>query len=91
MSIKNTAQQVLSSLFLHTRRPSEAAPQMAPGERLRTLRGAAFAFSGRAYGAKKAASFCIKKGSVPFNSLHADIDFASVMQKTRNGSWGFRT
>ena len=83
-ALKNTAHQVLSCLFLHNARREHK-------RWLRHLLGAGFAFSGRAYGAKKAASFSLFKGSVPFNTLQADIDYASVMQKTRNGTWGFRT
>jgi ribosomal protein S3 len=30
-------------------------------------------------------------GSVPFNTLEANIDYSHIMQKTRNGTWGFQT
>lgn len=53
--------------------------------------GAAAAFSGRAYGAKKASSFKMLFGSVPFNTFSANIDYAHITEKTRNGTWGFRT
>jgi hypothetical protein len=48
--------------------------------------GIGFTFSGRAYGAKKAASFKIFLGSVPFSTLKAEIDYDSMMQKTKNGT-----
>lgn len=48
--------------------------------------GVGFTFSGRAYGAKKAASFKIFLGSVPFSTLKAEIDYDSMMQKTKNGT-----
>ena len=53
--------------------------------------GIGFKFSGRVYGAKKAMSFKMLFGSVPFNTLKANIDYCSLMQKTRNGTWGFQT
>ena len=52
--------------------------------------GVGFQYSGRIYGAKKAASFKMLIGSVPLNTLDAFIDYASIMQKTRNGTWGFK-
>ena len=54
------------------------------------LIGIALRFSGRVYGAKKAGSFKILFGSVPFGTISSDLDFAQVMLKTRNGTWGFR-
>ena len=36
-------------------------------------------------------SFKMLFGSVPFNTLKANIDYSSLMQKTRNGTWGFQT
>lgn len=54
-------------------------------------KGIGFRFSGRVYGAKKAMSFKMLFGSVPFNTLKANIDYAYLMQKTRNGTWGFQT
>ena len=48
--------------------------------------GIGFAFSGRVYGAQKAASFKMLLGSVPFNTLDARIDYANIMQQTRNGT-----
>jgi hypothetical protein len=78
-ALKNTAQKVLDSLFLHHARRSHKRGN-------RNLLGAGFAFSGRAYGAKKAASFCLLRGSAPLNTLEANIDFSSIMQKTRNGT-----
>ena len=53
--------------------------------------GAAFAFSGRVYGGKKAASFKIILGSVPFNTLDCHIDYSNIIQETRNGTWNFET
>jgi hypothetical protein len=55
-----------------------------------TVKGLAFRYSGRVYGATKAMSFKMLMGSVPFSTLKADIDYAQLMQKTRNGTWGFR-
>jgi hypothetical protein len=52
--------------------------------------GVGFQYSGRIYGAKKASSFKMLIGSVPLNTLDAFIDYASIMQKTRNGTWGFK-
>lgn len=52
--------------------------------------GVAFYFSGRVYGAKKGMSFKMLFGSVPFNTLKQNIDYAQLMQKTRNGTWGFQ-
>jgi len=54
--------------------------------KLKDNQGIGFTFSGRAYGAKKAASFKIFLGSVPFNTLKAEIDYANMMQKTKNGT-----
>ncbi len=53
--------------------------------------GAAFAYSGRVYGGKKAASFKMLFGSVPFNQFDAHIDYSNIIQKTRNGTWNFST
>lgn len=50
------------------------------------LLGLAFRFSGRVYGAKKAMSFKMLFGSVPFSTLNKNIDYAKIMQKTRNGT-----
>lgn len=52
--------------------------------------GVGFQYSGRIYGAKKAASFKLLIGSVPLNTLDAFIDYACITQKTRNGTWGFK-
>lgn len=52
--------------------------------------GVAFSFSGRVYGAKKGMSFKMLFGSVPFSTLTQNIDYAKLMQKTRNGTWGFQ-
>jgi len=57
----------------------------ALGQQNRYL-GVCFGFSGRVYGAKKASSFKMLLGSVPFNTLEANIDYANIMQKTRNGT-----
>lgn len=48
--------------------------------------GIGFGFSGRVYGARKAAALRILLGSVPFNTLNANIDYSSITQKTRNGT-----
>jgi hypothetical protein len=53
--------------------------------------GVGFRYSGRVYGAKKAASFKMLFGSVPFSTLDANVDYSSLTQKTRNGTWGFQT
>lgn len=51
-----------------------------------TRLGIGFSFSGRVYGATKATSFKMLFGSVPFNTLHANIDYSNLTQKTRNGT-----
>lgn len=79
-ALKNTAAKALD-VIIETQSSSKSRP----------LLGAAFSFSGRAYGAKKAGYFIISKGSVPYNTLNANIDYSLLTQKTRNGSWGFRT
>lgn len=56
-----------------------------------SLAGVGFSFSGRVYGARKASSLKMLFGSVPFNTLEANIDYSHIMQKTRNGTWGFQT
>jgi ribosomal protein S3 len=48
--------------------------------------GIGFSYAGRVYGAKKAMTFTMLLGSVPFNTLQANIDYAKIMQKTRNGN-----
>ena len=55
------------------------------GPRLRYL-GIGVAFGGRAYGAKKASTFKVLFGSVPFNTLSVNIDYPNIMEKTRNGT-----
>lgn len=75
-------------------RVSDASPGsvvLAEGEELqrRTRRrylGIGVAFGGRAYGAKKASTFKMLFGSVPFNTLSANIDYSGIMEKTRNGT-----
>jgi ribosomal protein S3 len=59
---------------------------MARKNKLENKGGIAFSFSGRAYGSKKAASFKILLGSIPTNTLKAEIDYANMMQKTKNGT-----
>jgi hypothetical protein len=54
------------------------------------LSGLGFQYSGRIYGAKKASSFKMLIGSVPLNTLDAFIDYEKIMQKTGNGTWGFK-
>ena len=56
------------------------------GSQTAPFHGAGFRFAGRVYGAKKAASFKMLFGSVPFSTLDANIDYANIMQKTRNGT-----
>jgi hypothetical protein len=51
-----------------------------------SLAGVGFSFSGRVYGARKASSLKMLFGSVPFNTLEANIDYSHIMQKTRNGT-----
>lgn len=51
--------------------------------------GIGFGFSGRAYGAKKAASFKVFVGSVPLTTLNVPVDYTSIAQQTKNGTWGF--
>jgi ribosomal protein S3 len=53
---------------------------------VRKILGIGFEFAGRVYGAKKAATFKMLLGSVPFNTLDARIDYSYIMQKTRNGT-----
>jgi len=48
--------------------------------------GVGFRYSGRVYGAKKAASFKMLLGSVPFSTLDANVDYSSLTQGTRNGT-----
>ena len=74
--LKNIACKILSSLM----RPGVGSISANP------YAGVAFRFSGRAYGAKKASSFKVLSGAVPFNTLGADIDYSQIMQKTRNGT-----
>ena len=52
--------------------------------------GVGLQFSGRIHGAKKASSSKISIGSVPPNTLDALIDHSGIMQKTRNGTRGFK-
>jgi hypothetical protein len=52
----------------------------------KAILGLGFRYSGRVYGATKAMSFKMLLGSVPFNTLKANIDYAQIMQKTRNGT-----
>lgn len=72
--------------------PSEGGPTIACPTAKRWHRpkskilGIGFAFSGRVYGAQKAATFKMLLGSVPFNTLDARIDYANIMQQTRNGT-----
>jgi hypothetical protein len=48
--------------------------------------GIGVAFGGRAYGAKKASTFKMLFGSVPSNTLSANIDYSGTTEKTRNGT-----
>jgi len=72
--LKNLTYKILNEL-LQSRSPHRFA-----------LRGVAFAFSGRVYGAKKASSFKQLFGSVPFGSYGAKIDYGAVVHQTRNGT-----
>lgn len=68
--LKNIAYKILRPLcvgFSRQRKPTSETGS-AP------FYGAGFRFAGRVYGAKKAASFKMLFGSVPFNTLDADID-----------------
>jgi hypothetical protein len=69
--LKNIAYKILLSL--------------AKGHQNRCL-GVGFSFSGRVYGARKASSLKMLFGSVPFNTLEANMDYSRIMQKTRNGT-----
>jgi len=96
--LKNTSFKVLSSLVssaaTHSpsgRRPSSPAEAKPSRPFVTPRRGVGFAFSGRVYGATKATSFKMLFGSVPFNTLQANIDYSRITQKTRNGTWGFQT
>lgn len=77
--LKNIAYKILRPLVGATKGYS-SKNTLAP------LRGASFRFAGRVYGAKKAASFKMLFGSVPFNTLDAGVDWVGIMQKTRNGT-----
>ena len=77
--LKNIAYKILRPLC-DARAGRSTTIQTAP------LLGAGFRFAGRVYGAKKAASFKMLFGSVPFSTLDANIDYANIMQKTRNGT-----
>jgi hypothetical protein len=91
--LKNTSFKVLSSLVSSapSASPSSRRPADAKPSRVTPRLGVGFAFSGRVYGATKATSFKMLFGSVPFNTLHANIDYSRITQKTRNGTWGFQT
>nr|BBH42918.1 30S ribosomal protein S3 [Marophrys sp. SRT127] len=70
--------------------PSKGSGAYGIRKKKNNHRGVAFRFAGRAYGAKKAASFKMLVGSTPFNTLRTNMDYAQVTQKTRNGTWGFK-
>lgn len=76
--LKNISYKILSSSIKEQRPPYR-------------LQGVGSPFPGRVYGATKAASFKMLFGSVPLNTLQANIDYSHVTQKTRNGTWGFQT
>ncbi len=81
-----------SSVFNIQNHTSEINPALFFDLRLPRRRlGIGFSFSGRVYGATKATSFKMLFNSVPFNTLHANIDYSHLTQKTRNGTWGFQT
>jgi len=74
--LKNITYKVLQSLILSQVLTSKSHDFLGIG----------FSYAGRVYGAKKAMSFKMLLGSVPFNTLHANIDYAQITQKTRNGT-----
>ncbi len=79
--LKNITYKVLQSLIMSQVLTSKSQDFLGIG----------FSYAGRVYGAKKAMSFKMLLGSVPFNTLQANIDYAQITQKTRNGTWGFQT
>jgi len=89
--MKNITYKILSPLVESRAGAPAVGWGTSAGEAGTTCVGVGFAFSGRVYGAQKAASFKMLFGSVPFNTLDAHVDYSSVTQKTRNGTWGFRT
>ena len=74
--LKIAAYKKLKSILLHVNNLPHS----------QNILGIGFSFSGRVYGGKKAASFKILFGSVPFSTLNADLDYSQIMQKTRNGT-----
>jgi ribosomal protein S3 len=81
--------QRTSSNFLQLGAPGAAAgtpAKQGARSRIKKNNGVAFRFAGRAYGAKKAASFKMLVGSIPFNAVGTTMDYAQVTQKTRNGT-----
>lgn len=94
--LKNISYKILSSLIKDQRSYPQLAVGFSSGTHhpLRNFAprlGIGFSFSGRVYGATKATSHKMLFGSVPFNTLYANIDYARLTQKTRNGTWGFQT
>jgi len=73
LDVQDHSSEINPALFLDLRSP-------------RRRIGIGFSFSGRVYGATKATSFKTLFGSVPFNTLHANIDYSRLTQKTRNGT-----
>lgn len=73
LDVQDHSSEINPALFLDLRSP-------------RRRLGIGFSFSGRVYGATKATSFKMLFGSVPFNTLHANIDYSRITQKTRNGT-----
>lgn len=90
--LRNSAYKTLPSMASAQRRGTFDTRNHASNTNAKCkLSGVGFAFSGRVFGGKKAASFKLLVGSVPFNTLDANIHYSNIMQKTRNGTRGFRT
>jgi len=49
-------------------------------------KGLGFAFSGRAYGAKKAANFKVSAGRLSLSSYNQPVDYSSIYKCTKNGT-----
>ena len=89
--LKNIVYKLLSSLYEQpgpvSSGPPEGSSPYIPGSRKKKrYSGIGVAFGGRAYGAKKASTFKMLFGSVPFNTLSANIDYSNITEKTRNGT-----
>ena len=80
--LKNTALKAIAAAMSQDRSKRHVGTAVP----VRKILGIGFEFAGRVYGAKKAATFKMLLGSVPFNTLDARIDYSYIMQKTRNGT-----